>query len=161
MEKNAFSQTLAETIPTAIVFHYKPVFEEILTSITQYQSSIQIDADNSNNEDYLADDAYLITFCHMVYDDLDSSVSSADLAIKLEAIAASNDLLVGCLERIEEFSDKTGEYATQNKITRRLLQNIMSFVLYSLGQITKLNSDLEQLLLEKSDSALIPYGFGE
>jgi len=70
-------------------------------------------------------------------------------------------MLNGCLEKIEAFTDKTGEFATQNKITRRLLQNVMSFIIYSLAQITRLNSNLEQLLLDKSDGALLPFGFGE
>jgi excinuclease UvrABC helicase subunit UvrB len=154
MEHKAFSDALISALPDAIIFHYKPVFEQALESLTDYKAAENL------SEDYLSKNDFLDEFCSLVYNNIDASVKSEDIAYKIETITACDQMLIGCLERIEEFADKTGEFATQNKITRRLLQNVMSFILYSLSQIARLNSDLERFLLDKSDEALIPFGFG-
>lgn len=162
MEQQAFTDALGNALPDAIIFHYKPVFEQILENLTDYKTAEDLNkTPNEFSEEYLSNNGFLADFCDLINTNIDDSVSSEDIAYKLETISACNDMLVGCLEKIEEFADKTGEFATQNKITRRLLQNVMSFILYSLSQIARLNSDVEQVLLEKSESALIPYGFGE
>lgn len=160
MEQSSFVETLVKTLPSAVLYHYKPVFEDILENITDYQSN-RSDQLLIDSDEYLSDDAYMSQFAEMIYLQLDKSISPDDLAVKLETIQAGNDMLVGCLEKVEEFGDKTGDFATQNKVARRLLQNVMSFLLYSLSQVAEYNSDLEQLLLEKSESALLPFGFGE
>ncbi len=161
MEHKAFSDALISALPDAIIFHYKPVFEQALESLTDYKAAENLDkAPNEFSEDYLSKNDFLDEFCSLVYNNIDASVKSEDIAYKIETITACDQMLIGCLERIEEFADKTGEFATQNKITRRLLQNVMSFILYSLSQIARLNSDLERFLLDKSDEALIPFGFG-
>ena len=160
MEQTSFVDTLIKTLPSAIIYHYKPAFEDVLEKITDYQSG-RDDKTSIDSDEYLSDNSYITSFAEMIYLQLDKSISAEDLAIKLETIQAGNDMLVGCLEKVEEFSDKTGDFATQNKVARRLMQNVMSFILYSLSQVAEYNSDLEQLLLEKSESALLPSGFGE
>ncbi|MBT8438493.1 MAG: hypothetical protein KJO91_02115, partial [Gammaproteobacteria bacterium] len=162
MEQHAFTDALISALPDAIVFHYKPVFEHILESLTDYKAAVDPGkSSNEYTEAYLSNSDFMADFCKLIYVNIDNSVSTADIANKLETISASDDMLIGCLEKIEAFADKTGEFAAQNKLTRRLFQNVMSFIIYSLAQITRLNSDLEQLLLDKSEGALLPFGFGE
>ena len=162
MEKTAFIETMTKAMPVPIVYHYKPIFESLMQSVGDYQTTFDVDnAEREELDKYLSNDDFINDFCDLVYGNLDKTISIDELAVKLETIQASTDMLVGCLEHVESFADKTGEFATQNKITRRLLQNVMSFILYLLSQITAYNSELEKQLIEKSDTALLPYGFGE